>query len=233
PKRASASAIQSKLAPSSVPGVSGASASAAQTGSAASRTAAGSSSETTANIIFPGVEPSQLALSVVTAGPSTTVYALGCPTDSAGNAKNDSCPFTEDFHPWLTQAADFWGQNFTQGDVESVTASCRVSGTSSADCTFTFLGLDDGSTTTVNGSPTTIAPRRQTSTDSTRSVFIYGAATVTAGAEKLQATSTGGSDGGSGGSSGSSGSSNAAGPRETGALGLLAAAGIVGAGFVL
>ncbi|KAF2099924.1 hypothetical protein NA57DRAFT_55858 [Rhizodiscina lignyota] len=197
-----------------------ATATAAPASNSASSTGA-SATVTSAAILFPEVDPKQLAASVVSAGPSTTIYQIDCAT---GENKNESCPFGADsgigpLKPWITMGGQsFFGANFSQAGQE-VTLSCTVSSTSSASCVERLSESVQGSGTMTTALTTEMA-------------LSYGSVTITGGAEKL-ASATGASGSGSGsGASGSSASSTGAAPRETGGLGLLAMAAVAGAVLV-
>lgn len=190
----------------------GASATAAPATTMASRTGSALAATTTAAILFPSVDPKQLAASVVSAGPSTTIYAIDCAT---GPNANSSCPFGNpdsevgQVQPWITMGQNFFGMNISQADVQSATISCAVSSTSSASCVEVITESIEGKT--------------MTSTLSTRLPLEYGQATITGGIEKLASATK----------SGSSASSTGAAPRETGGLGLLAMAAVAGAGMLV
>lgn len=207
------------------------------------------SATSTISIPFPAVDPTDLALSVVTAAPSSTVYAIGCALNSQGAPKNDSCGWTSGFNPYITIAPNAIEFNITASPQEVDTYKCDLSSTSLGSCKTIVV---------EEVSKSKYSTKTYTAPDTT---LIYAAATITAGLEKLSSSAASSSASGAGSSmsaSGSGSSMSASGTgsttdssssgtataasssthsgsaaRETGAFGLLAMAGIAGAGLLL
>jgi hypothetical protein len=184
---------------------------------------------TSAAILFPEVNPNQLAASIVSAGPSTTIYKIDCAT---GPNANESCGFGPGsdvgaLEPWLTVGQNFIGMNFSAPG-QSLTLSCDISSISSASCVEKITESVDGTTitTTVGGTTisTTVPGTVETTSLTTQLALSSGSITITGGLDKLaSATST---------SSGKASASSGGAAKETG-LGLLALAAVAGVGMLV
>lgn len=197
---------------------------------------------TSAPALFFG-DPKGIVGSVVSAGPSTAIYQIGC---AKGESAEKHCPndllANPQISPWITIGQDFFGWNLSLGDALEETLSCTVSSTSSARCIERKSGSRDALTATITGNgetrTTTMPSSRLTTTITTETVLSYGYLTLTAGLEEFARATGGASKSSSSSSQGASGasesksSSTGAASKETG-LGLIAVAAAAVAGLIV